>query len=330
MTRISLYRRRNFVTSAALLALGLAMASGVQAQKWPAKPVRLLVPFPPGSPPDIVSRQLAALLTQSLGQSVFVENKPGAIGLVALNELMRQPADGHTLLCMLMPVTTAPTLLPAQKVDLEKDILPVAQIDKAPSVLVVNHAVPASTLKELVALLKAEPNKLSFASGGNGTPAHLAGELFKLHQKVAATHVPYSQLAQAIPDLLSNRVQFMFLTSNVAVPLITTGKVKGIGVVGDKRIPAIAQLPSLAEQGMADFDTSNWDGIVVKAGTPPEIVRKLNAEIVTLLGRRDVADKFREMGIQVAPSTPAQFGELIRAETRKWRDVIVAANIKAD
>jgi len=262
--------RRSFLQMAALGGLSLAAgASLAQAPQWPTKPIRLLVPLTPGLPPDIVSRLLASSLTASLGQPVFVENKPGAIGLMAVNELLKQPADGHTLLCMLMPVVTAPVLLPAQKVDLEKSLMPVSQIDRAPSVLIANNSLPASSLKEFVALLKARPNELSFASSGNGTPAHLAGELFKLQQKVQATHVPYSQISMTIPDLLSNRVQFMFLTSSVAVPLIASGKVKSFGVVGDKRLPALPQLPTLAEQGMGDFDTSNWNGIVVKAGTRP-------------------------------------------------------------
>lgn len=323
--------RRAFLQMAAVGGLGLAAgASLAQSSQWPTKPIRLLVPFTPGLPPDIVSRLLASSLTASLGQPVFVENKPGAIGMVAVNELLKQPADGHTLMCMLMPVVTAPVLLPAQKVDLEKSLIPVSQIDRAPSVLIANNSLPASSLKEFVALLKAKPDELSFASSGNGTPAHLAGELFKLQQKVQATHVPYSQISMTIPDLLSNRVQFMFLTSSVAVPLIAAGKVKSFGVVGDKRLPALPQLPTLAEQGMGDFDTSNWNGIVVRAGTPPEIVQRLNAEIVALLRRRDTVEKFQEMGTQAMPSTPAQFGELIRSESRKWREVIAAASIKAD
>lgn len=332
MTRSdSLASRRDLLRHAALGALALASgASMAQTPVWPSKPIRWLVPFPPGSPPDLVSRLMASLLSGPLGQPLVVENKPGAIGMVAVGELLRQPADGYTLMCMLMPVLTAPVLIPAQKVDLDKVLQPVSLIDRAPSVLVVNQSVPVNNLKEFVALLKARPNELGFASGGSGTPAHLAGELFKQHQKVLATHVPYSQLAQAIPDLLSNRVQFMFLTSNVAIPQISSGKLKGIGVVGDKRLPALPQLPTLAEQGMGDFDTSNWDGVVARAGTPPEIVQRWNTEIVALLSRRDVVEKFQEMGMQATPSTPAQFAELMRNDARKWRDLITSSGIRID
>lgn len=323
--------RRALLQQAVLGAVALgADAVWAQTPAWPAKPIRLLVPFPPGSPPDLVSRLLANHLAGPLGQAIVVENKPGAIGLVAVGELLRQPADGHTLMCMLMPVLTAPILMPAQKVELDKVLQPVSLVDRAPSVLVVNHSLPVNTIQEFVALLKARPNEMGFASGGNGTPAHLAGELFKQHQKVAATHVPYSQLAQAIPDLLSNRVQFMFLTSNVAIGQISAGKLKGIGVVGDKRLPALPKLPTLAEQGMGDFDTSNWDGIVVRAGTPPEIVQRLNSEIVTLLRRSDMVERFQEMGMQATPSSEAQFGELMRNDARKWREVITTAGIRID
>lgn len=323
--------RRSILHGVALSAMALSLNTAfAQATAWPNKPLRLLVPFPPGSPPDVVSRLVANYLAAQLGQSIVVENKPGAIGMVAVAELLRQPADGYTLMCMPMPVLNAPVLIPSQKVELEKVLQPVSLIDRAPSVLVVNQSLPVNNLREFVALLKARSNELSFASGGNGTPAHLAGELFKLHQNVSATHVPYSQLAQAIPDLLSNRVQFMFLTSNVAVPQISGGKLKGIGVVGEKRLPALPNLPTLAEQGMGDFDTSNWDGIVVRSGTPPEIINRLNSEIVSLLNRREIIEKFQEMGMQSMPSTPAQFAELIRNESRKWRDVITNAGIRVD
>jgi tripartite-type tricarboxylate transporter receptor subunit TctC len=327
----SFFNRRTLLrmTTVGSFALSCKLATS-QISAWPNKPLRLLVAFPPGSPPDVVSRLLANHLASQLGQAIVVENKPGAIGMIALNELMRQPSDGYTLMCLSLPVLTAPVLIPSQKIELEKVLQLVSLIDRAPSVLVVNKNLPVNNLREFVALLKARPNELGFASGGNGTPAHLAGELFKQHQNVLATHVPYSQLAQAIPDLMSNRVQFMFLTSNVAIPQINGGKLKGIGVVGEKRLPALPSLPTLTEQGLGDFDTSNWDGIVVRSGTPNEIVQRLNTEIVNLLNRSDIIEKFQEMGMQTMPSSPMQFTELMRSEGRKWRDVIVTAGIRID
>jgi tripartite-type tricarboxylate transporter receptor subunit TctC len=261
---------------------------------------------------------------------VVVENKPGAIGMVALQELLRQPADGYTLFCILTPVTTASALLPAQKVDLAKELQPVSQVDRIGTVLVVNNDLPANDMKSFVALLRAKPNQLNFASTGNGTPAHLAGELFKIQEKVQAEHVPYMSFAQSVPDLISNRVQFMFMTSSVAAPLVNTGKVRALGIVGPNRLPILANVPTLAEQGMGKIDTSSWDGIVVKAGTPKSIVDRLNTEIVRILAKPEIKAKFVEMGMTAVSSTPEELGALIEAETIRWGALIKAANITAN
>lgn len=195
------------------------------------------------------------------------------------------------------------------------------------SVLVVNNDLPASNIKEFVALLRAKPNALNFASTGSGTPAHLAGELFKLEQKVEATHVPYMAFSQSIPDLIGNRVQFMSMTSSIAAPLVNSGKVRALGIVGPKRIPILPNVPTLGEQGMGNFDTSSWDGIVVKAGTPKPIVDRLNAEIVNILAKPEVIARFAEMGMTATSSSSKNFGDLIAAETARWAAVIKAANV---
>ena len=323
-------RRRNMLRSLAALALGASISTLGLAQAWPSKPIRLLVPYTAGSPPDLSSRVLAIHLASALQQPVIVENKPGAIGLVALQELLRQPADGNTLYCILTPVTTASALLPAQKVDLAKELQPVSQIDRIGTVLVVNNELPAADMKAFVALLRTKPNELNFASTGNGTPAHLAGELFKSQEKVQATHVPYASFSQSVPDLISNRVQFMFMSSPVAAPLVLTGKVRALGIVGSNRLPILPNVPTLAEQGMGKLDTSSWDGIVVKAGTPKAIVERLNSEIVRILAKPEVKAKFLEMGMAAVSSTPQELGTLIEAESARWAAVIRAANITAN
>lgn len=322
--------RRDILRGVTAFALGAAVAGGSMAQAWPSKPIRLLVPFTAGSPPDLSSRVLATQLSAALSQPVVVDNKPGAIGMVAIQELLRQPADGHTLFCILTPVTTAPALLPAQKIDLAKELQPVSQVDRIATVLVVNNDLPAIDMKSFVAMLRAKPNEMNFASTGNGTPAHLAGELFKSHEKVQAKHVPYTSFSQSVPDLLANRVQFMFMSSPVATPLVTTGKVRALGIVGPHRLPALPNVPTLAEQGMAKIDTSSWDGIMVKAGTPRPIVDRLNAEIVRILARPDIKAKFVEMGMTAVSSTPEELGALIDSEIARWGAVIRAANITAD
>ena len=323
-------RRRIVLQSFAALALGAGISSSSLAQAWPSKPIRLLVPYTAGSPPDLSSRILATHLATALQQPVIVENRPGAIGLVALQELLRQPADGNTLYCILTPVTTASTLLPAQKVDLTKELQPVSQIDRIGTVLVVNNELAAADMKSFLSLLRAKPNELNFASTGNGTPAHLAGELFKSQEKVQATHVPYVSFSQSVPDLISNRVQFMFMTSTVAAPLVNTGKVRALGIVGPNRLPILPNVPTLAEQGMGKIDTSSWDGIVVKAGTPKPIVDRLNSEIVRILTKPEVKAKFLEMGMAAVSSTPEGLGALIEAESARWAAVIKAANITAN
>ena len=323
-------RRRIVLQSFAALALGAGISSSSLAQAWPSKPIRLLVPYTAGSPPDLSSRILATHLATALQQPVIVENRPGAIGLVALQELLRQPADGNTLYCILTPVTTASTLLPAQKVDLTKELQPVSQIDRIGTVLVVNNELAAADMKSFLSLLRAKPNELNFASTGNGTPAHLAGELFKSQEKVQATHVPYVSFSQSVPDLISNRVQFMFMTSTVAAPLVNTGKVRALGIVGPNRLPILPNVPTLAEQGMGKIDTSSWDGIVVKAGTPKPIVDRLNSEIVRILTKPEVKAKFLEMGMAAVSSTPEELGALIEAESARWAAVIKAANITAN
>lgn len=323
-------RRRIVLQGFAALALGAAITTSSLAQAWPSKPIRLLVPYTAGSPPDLSSRILATHLATALQQPVIVENRPGAIGLVALQELLRQPADGNTLYCILTPVTTASTLLPAQKVDLAKELQPVSQIDRIGTVLVVNNDLAASDMKSFVSLLRAKPNELNFSSTGNGTPAHLAGEMFKSQEKVQATHVPYMSFAQSVPDLISNRVQFMFMTSTVAAPLVNTGKVRALGIVGPNRLPILPNVPTLAEQGMGKIDTSSWDGIVVKAGTPKPIVDRLNSEIVRILAKPEVKARFLEMGMAAVSSTPEELGTLIEAESGRWAAVIKAANITAN
>lgn len=330
MTKTSITNRRILLRCIITITLSAGFLGSSLAQNWPSKPIRLIVPFTAGSPPDLSSRVLAAQLSTVLPYPVIVDNKPGAIGLVAIQDLLRQPADGHTLFCILTPVTTASTLLPNQRIDLAKELQPISQVNRIATVLVVNNDLPATDMKSFVALLRAKPNDLNFASTGNGTPAHLAGELFKTQEKIQAKHVPYSSFSQSVPDLLSNRVQFMFMSSPVATPLVQSGKVRALGIVGPNRLLALPNVPTLAEQGLGKIDTSSWDGIVAKAGTPRPIIDRLNAEIVRILAKPEVRTKFAEMGMTAFSSTPDELGSLIDSETARWSAVIKAANITAD
>ena len=313
-----------------LALVSCCISSTLMAQDWPTKPARLLVPWGAGSPPDISSRVLAEKLSLSLGQPVVVENRPGAIGTVALTELLRQPADGYTLYNFGMPISAAPALLPRANIDFAKDIAPVGQYDWTFSVLVVNPSVQAKNTSELIELLRARPNQMSFASGGHGTPAHLAGELFKLQHKVSASHVPYNQFPQAMADLWTGRVDFMFLTSVVAVPSVGSGKLRALAVLTENRLPALPNVSTLAEQGFKDFDVRSWDGFVVRAGTPRPIIDRLNRELNNVVGLPDVRERFGSLGMEAVTGTPEQFGALIKTEADRWGQVIRNAKVKID
>jgi len=314
----------------ALAAAALLFASAAPSQEFPQRPIRILVAYSAGAPPDIAARVLAAHMTGTLGQSVVVENKPGAIGVVAMTELLKQPADGYNLLTMLVPVISAPALLKGVKIDPVKDFEAVAQYTWSYSVLVTSPASPINTVNELVAAIRARPAAFSFASGGHGTPAHLAGELFNQTYQVDAVHVPYNQFPQAIADLASGRVSYMFLTTTVAVPNVKGGKLKAIGVAANERLAALPQVPTLAEQGFRDFDVRAWDGLVVRAGTPRPVIDRLNRAVNAAVAAPEVRERLGSLGLDVVAGTPQQYAELIRRDTERFSALIRARNITAE
>lgn len=313
------------ILTATCLACFSALAPG---QQFPTRPLRVLVPFSVGTPPDILGRIVADRM--QLGQPVVVENRPGATGTIALAELLRQPADGHTLLAMPMPVSVAPALYPRLGLDLVRDLEPIGQIAWSYNVLVVHPEIAAKTVHDLVALLKAKPRHFSFASGGNGTPAHLAGELLKQRADVSALHVPYVQFPQAIGDLIAGRVDFMFLAAAPAVPQITAGKIRPLAVTGVQRLATLKEVPTMVEAGYADFIVRDWQGLVVRAGTPPETVIRLNAELNRIVAQAEVRAQLAKMANDPAGGTPAQFGALIALDIERWTRLVQASGIKVD
>ncbi|WP_447922243.1 Bug family tripartite tricarboxylate transporter substrate binding protein [Achromobacter aegrifaciens] len=324
--------RRAALRSTLALVSSTLLAKGARAQDppFPTKPIRTIVPYSVGTPPDVVTRIIAAKMTTSLGQSVYVENRPGATGTVGLAELLRQPPDGYTIMTMLQPISVAPALYPGLTVDLARDLGAVGQFTSYCNVLAVHPSIPAKTAAELVALLKARPNDYNFGSGGSGTPAHLAGELFKQQAGVSATHVPYNQFPQAVGDLLQGRLQFMFVTSSVIVPHIQTGRVRALAVTGTKRISALPDVPTMIEAGFPDFDVSGWDGFVVRSGTPEPIITRLNRELAKAVKSPDVTDRFQALGVDPVTGGPTQFSELIAAESKRWGSLVRSAGIKAE
>ena len=314
----------------AALLVALFTVAHAQAPSWPQKPVLLLVPYGAGSPPDVVARIVAQHLGTALGQPVVVENKTGAIGLLALRELIRRPNDGYTLMNLGMTGATAPALLPEQKVDLRNEIRPIVQTDWSASVLVVNDLVPARDVKELVSLMRQKPGAFNFGSGGIGTPAHLVAEVLKRDQKLDAVHVPFAQFSQAVPELMSNRVQLMFLTSSVAVPQVQAGKLRALAVVSPERLQSLPAVPTMAEQGFPQFQRRTWGGFVAKAGTPTEVVERVNREVNRILQMPEVRDRIIERGNTPAGGTPQQFDELIASEMGYWGEIIRSAKVKAE
>ena len=240
--------------------------------------IRIVVPTASSTPPDIISRVVATALTESEGWRVIVENKPGAVMTIAGTEVLKQPADGYSLYALSLPVSAAPALVPNMPFRLEADFAPVIKISTSYNVLVVNPRVPAHSVAELVALLKSQPDKLTFSSGGFGTPAHLIGEMFKLQTGVHATHVPYQQFPQAIADLLNGTNHYMFITMLPVVDLIKSGKLRALAVTGPKRIAALADVPTIVEQGFPDLVVEDWVGFRQDRDAP-EVVAQLNAAI---------------------------------------------------
>jgi len=306
----------------------LGMVSPAMAEPFPPNVIRIVVPTAPSTPPDILSRVVAAQLTETQGWKVIVENRPGAVMTVAGSDVLKQKPDGTTIYAMSVPVTAAAAFLPSMPFQLDRDFAPVIKISTSYNVLVVNPAVAATTVSELVALIKSQPDRLTFSSGGFGTPAHLIGEMFKLKTGVRATHIPYQQFSQAIGDLLNGTNQYMFITSLPVVDLIESGKLRAIAVAGTKRIPALKDVPTVVEQGFPELATEDWVGFAVKAGTAADIVERLNTAVNAALATPKVREAFAKLGAEPAGGTAQAYGDLIRSQIVYWDAIVKGANIK--
>jgi tripartite-type tricarboxylate transporter receptor subunit TctC len=312
-----------------LASLMLTLASAAMAQNYPSKSIRMVVPWPPGTPADVSGRIVAEKMSAALGQPIVVDNKPGAAGTIGMADALRQPADGHTLYLLSSASLVAPLLFPAQSIQFSQ-LEPVGHMAWSYNVLVTPVTSGLKGPADIVQTAKAKPGTLSFASGGNGTPAHLAGELFKQQAGIVTTHVPYNQFGLAIGDLIADRTNFMFLTASAAIPQIQGGKLKAMAVTGAKRLPALKEVPTMAEQGFGDFVLRSFDGMMVKAGTPKEIVERLNTELNKALNLPEVRDRLGALALETEPMNSSQFGTVIATETEKWQRIGRAAQIKAD
>ena len=314
-----------------LPALLIAASTLAGAQGYPSKPLRMLVGFPPGGANDIVARIAAQKLSETLGQSVVVENRPGNAGVVAAEALAKATPDGYTL--MLGSTGTnaiAPALTSKLPYDPVNAFVPVGLVGIAPSALVVNASVPARSIPELVALAKSKPGKLTYASSGNGTTLHLGGELFKLLAGVDIVHIPYKGNAQALNDVIGGQIDMILSALPPALPLAKAGKVRILGVAMPERLKSMPEMPTVAEQGLPGYEMSTWYGIFAPAGTPPEAIEKIGTELRRAVADPKVRDLISAQGIEPLSSTPAEFRAFVNAELAKWAKVVKAAGIKGD
>lgn len=320
--------RRAFLQGAAAFGLGVVACEPAFGQSFPSNVIRIIVPYSASTPPDILARIVATALSDGEGWNVIVENKPGAVGTIGVTEVLKQPADGYTLLSVTAPFAAIPGLVPDAKFKVETDFAPLIQVGTAYNVLVVNPSVPVHSVAELIAYLKKEPGKHTFSSGGFGTPAHLLGEMFKLETGVQATHVPYVQFPQAIGDLISGVNTYQFIAMMPVVQHINTGKLRALAVMARKRVPAIKDVPTIVEAGYPQLASEDWAGIVVKAGTPPAVIARLNEAINKTLKTDKVRDALAKVGTDVGGGQPEAFGALVNGEIARWSKVIKEAGIK--
>jgi tripartite-type tricarboxylate transporter receptor subunit TctC len=310
----------------------LAIVAGAAfAQAYPTKPIRLVVPFPAGGTTDILAREVANRLTQSWGQAVVVDNRPGAGGNIGAELVAKSPPDGYTLLMGTVGTHAINASLYAKMpYDHVKDFTPVILVAGVPNVLVINPALPINSVQELIAYAKANPGKLNFASSGSGTSIHLSGELFKVMAGVEVTHVPYKGSSPALQDLVGGQVQLMFDNLPSALALIKGGKLKALAVTSTVRAAALPDVPTMAEAGLPGFEASSWFGVLAPAGTPPDIVTRLNGEIAKWLATPEAKDKLLSQGAIAAGGPPEDFVKHIAAETAKWQKVVKASGAKVD
>ncbi|MGE0874806.1 MAG: tripartite tricarboxylate transporter substrate binding protein [Burkholderiales bacterium] len=319
----------NVVRLLIVLACSLA-APAALAQAYPSKPIRIIIGFPPGSGGETQVRLVGQKLTEAWGQPIIVDAKPGASGNIATELLVKSAPDGYTLQYFPAALAINPSLFPRVPYDLAKDFSPIALLGKFPLVMLVNPGVPAKSVAEAIALAKSKPGALNFASIGNASPPHLAGELFNQLAGVKMVHIPYKGSAPAQADLIGGQVQVMFDTAVSSIPHVKAGRTRALAVTTRDRSRLLPDLPTLHESGLAGYDLYGWGGIVAPAGVPAEIVAKLNAEIVKALKQPDVSARLATLGTETGSMSAPEFGRFILDEAAKWKKLVVSTGAKLD
>ncbi len=324
MTNPLTRRRLNLAEAAALLA------PAAFAQAWPAKPVRIIVPYPPGGFTDVTARLIGQKLQERLGQTVLIDNKAGANGTIGVAELARSAPDGYTFVIVIAAHAANPSLYAKLPYDTRNDLAAVSLIGVSPLVAAVNKDAPFKSVQELIAYAKRNPGKVSFGSSGNGAAAHLTTELLKSLTQTDMVHIPYKGAAAALQDLMGGQIQLLFDAASGLINPGKAGQVRLIGVAAERRLPMLPDVPTFIEQGVAGFTGSTWAGLLAPARTPPAIIKRVSDEVSRIVRLDDVKSKLEGMGTLAAGSTPEEFAAFIDAETAKWGKVIREAKVKLD
>ncbi len=313
-----------------LLGSGMPAANAASAADYPASTIRMVIPYPPGGPTDLVGRLVAISMGESLKQTIFIDNKPGASGMVGAAQVAKAQPDGYTLLANASLQVINPSVYDKVPYDSFNDFAPITQIVDVPLVLVVNSELPVSNVQELVAYLKKSKGTVNFGSAGNASSQHLSGELFKLKTGIAMQHVPYKGSSPALTDLMGGQIQLMFDSMPSAMPFITSGKLKALAVTTAKRSSSLPQIPTMQESGIADYATSTWYGLWAPKNTPPEIVGKLAQAAQQALRKPEVAAQYQRMGAEPVGSSPQEFLAYMRSEEKKWAEIVKRSGARAD
>lgn len=321
---------QSFIRAAAALVILAASAGSALAQAWPNRPIRMVVPYTPGGYTDLMARLVGQKISDALGQPVIFENKPGANAIIGTEVVAKAAPDGYTFGTVIAAHAVNATLNPKLPYDTQKDLTYVSLMSSAPLIMIAHPSLPANNIKELIALAKAKPGELNFASSGVGAAAHLTMEMFKSRVGIDMQHIPYKGTAGALQDIVGGRINVMFDIVGPLMPQVRSGNAKAIVVTAKERIPAAPDVPTMAEQGVPDFVSGTWAGIIAPAGLPKEIVERVSAEAKKALADPAMKEKLAEQGIVAVGSTPEEFRVFVDEEILRWRKVITDANIKME
>jgi len=320
---------RSWSLAGAALAT-VVFAATAQPQDYPAKPIRVVVPFPPGGGTDLMARTVVQKLGESLGATIVIDNRGGAGGTIGTELVAKSPPDGYVLLVVSASHAINPGLYRKLPYDSVRDFTPVTMLTSGPGLLVVHPSVPVRTVKEFIALARSRPGQLNYASAGIGTPPHLAGELFKTLAGVDIVHVPYKGNGPAYTDLIGGHVSVMFPTIPTAIPHVRTGKLRALAVTTRQRTAITPELPTISESGVPGYDVSSWYGLLAPAGTPAATVARLQREIVKVLRLPDISEKLMAQGLDLVGNTPEEFAAILKSEIAKWAKVVTASGARVD